>query len=46
MTRAGAYPSGGDAAIETRAFFPLLGVDEDPVCGSGNGGIADAREKS
>lgn len=36
----GAYPSGGDAAIESRAFFPLLGVDEDPVCGSGNGGIA------
>jgi PhzF family phenazine biosynthesis protein len=27
----------GDALIEVRAFAPSCGVDEDPVCGSGNG---------
>lgn len=26
-----------DAAIEVRAFAPSCGVNEDPVCGSGNG---------
>jgi len=30
----------GDAAIEVRSFAPSCGVDEDPVCGSGNGGVA------
>jgi PhzF family phenazine biosynthesis protein len=30
----------GDAAIEVRTFAPSSGVDEDPVCGSGNGSIA------
>ena len=30
----------GDAAIEVRSFAPSYGVDEDPVCGSGNGGVA------
>lgn len=30
----------GDAAIEVRSFAPSCGVDEDPVCGSGNGSIA------
>ena len=30
----------GDAAIEVRAFAPSCGVDEDPVCGSGNGSVA------
>ncbi|XAH21351.1 PhzF family phenazine biosynthesis protein [Xylophilus sp. GW821-FHT01B05] len=29
-----------DATIESRAFFPILGINEDPVCGSGNGAIA------
>lgn len=29
-----------DGAIETRSFAPSSGVDEDPVCGSGNGSIA------
>ncbi|CAB3765220.1 PhzF family phenazine biosynthesis protein [Paraburkholderia solisilvae] len=29
-----------DAAIEVRSFAPSSGVDEDPVCGSGNGSIA------
>lgn len=30
----------GDAAIEVRSFAPSCGVDEDPVCGSGNGSVA------
>jgi PhzF family phenazine biosynthesis protein len=30
----------GDVAIEVRAFAPSCGVDEDPVCGSGNGSAA------
>jgi PhzF family phenazine biosynthesis protein len=30
----------GDAAIEVRAFAPSCGVEEDPVCGSGNGSAA------
>ena len=29
-----------DATIESRSFFPILGINEDPVCGSGNGAIA------
>lgn len=29
--------------IETRSFAPSSGVNEDPVCGSGNGSIADFR---
>ncbi|KAH8911353.1 phenazine biosynthesis protein PhzF family [Coniochaeta sp. PMI_546] len=28
------------AKIEVRAFAPAHGVDEDPVCGSGNGSVA------
>lgn len=36
----GPHPKGGKAAIEARAFFPILGINEDPVCGSGNGAIA------
>jgi PhzF family phenazine biosynthesis protein len=31
---------GGDKAIEVRSFAPSCGVNEDPVCGSGNGSIA------
>jgi PhzF family phenazine biosynthesis protein len=30
----------GEAAIEVRTFAPSCGVDEDPVCGSGNGSVA------
>ncbi|MFM0335473.1 PhzF family phenazine biosynthesis protein [Paraburkholderia fungorum] len=30
----------GDAAIEVRSFAPSCGVDEDPVCGSGNASVA------
>lgn len=36
----GAYEPGADAAMEVRAFAPSHGVDEDPVCGSGNGAVA------
>lgn len=35
----GAHEAGA-AAIEVRSFAPSCGVDEDPVCGSGNGSIA------
>lgn len=30
----------GEAAIEVRSFAPSSGIDEDPVCGSGNGAAA------
>jgi PhzF family phenazine biosynthesis protein len=30
----------GGRAIEVRTFAPSCGVDEDPVCGSGNGSVA------
>jgi len=30
----------GSADVETRSFAPAVGVDEDPVCGSGNGAAA------
>jgi PhzF family phenazine biosynthesis protein len=33
----------GDAAIEVRTFAPSSGVNEDPVCGSGNGSVAAFR---
>lgn len=36
----GAHPPGSAAQIEVRAFAPAHGVDEDPVCGSGNGAVA------
>lgn len=36
----GAYGKGTAAAIEVRAFAPSAGVNEDPVCGSGNGSVA------
>ncbi len=35
----GEYPAGSPARIEVRAFAPAVGVDEDPVCGSGNGSV-------
>ncbi|MCY1250098.1 phenazine biosynthesis protein, PhzF family [compost metagenome] len=35
----GEYESGGVAQIEVRAFAPAVGVNEDPVCGSGNGAV-------
>jgi PhzF family phenazine biosynthesis protein len=36
----GAHAEGATARIEVRAFAPAHGVDEDPVCGSGNGAVA------
>ena len=36
----GAYAKGAEAAMEVRAFAPSQGVNEDPVCGSGNGAVA------
>ena len=36
----GAYGRSSTAAIEVRAFAPSQGVNEDPVCGSGNGAVA------
>jgi len=36
----GEYDSSMDDAIEVRAFAPTLGVNEDPVTGSGNGAVA------
>jgi PhzF family phenazine biosynthesis protein len=35
----------GDAAIEVRSFAPSCGVNEDPVCGSGNGSVAVFRRE-
>ncbi|HEY2481302.1 MAG TPA: PhzF family phenazine biosynthesis protein [Caulobacteraceae bacterium] len=32
--------SGSEGGIEVRSFAPSGGVDEDPVCGSGNGAVA------
>lgn len=36
----GEYAPGSRANIEVRAFAPAFGVDEDPVCGSGNASVA------
>ena len=37
----GAYPDGSECAVEIRAFCPGFGMDEDPVTGSLNAGVAD-----
>lgn len=39
----GHYPQFAGAEIEVRSFAPSCGVEEDPVCGSGNGSIAAFR---
>lgn len=36
----GAYAPDAHAAMEVRAFAPSVSVNEDPVCGSGNGAVA------
>ena len=36
----GPYPVGAEAAVEVRAFCPDLAIDEDPVTGSLNAGLA------
>jgi PhzF family phenazine biosynthesis protein len=38
ITVFGRYPDG--RAIEVRSFAPSCGIEEDPVCGSGNGSVA------
>ena len=41
VTVFGLYPQGGVGSdVEVRSFTPGEGVDEDPVCGSGNGCVA------
>ncbi|QDL93247.1 PhzF family phenazine biosynthesis protein [Paroceanicella profunda] len=37
------HPEGAAAEIEVRSFAPSGGVEEDPVCGSGNGSVAAFR---
>lgn len=36
----GPHAPGAGARIEVRAFAPAHGINEDPVCGSGNGSLA------
>ncbi len=36
----GEYTDAGPAGVEVRAYAPACGVNEDPVCGSGNGAMA------
>lgn len=36
----GKYGPDAQAKIEVRAFAPAHGINEDPVCGSGNGSVA------
>ncbi len=38
ITVFGRYPDG--SKIEVRSFAPSCGIEEDPVCGSGNGSVA------
>lgn len=40
ITAFGAWTEGSYKKIETRSFAPSCGVNEDPVCGSGNGSVA------
>ncbi|WP_367645786.1 PhzF family phenazine biosynthesis protein [Paenarthrobacter ureafaciens] len=40
LTVFGHHEQGGEATIEVRTFAPSCGVEEDPVCGSGNGSVA------
>jgi len=42
----GRHPSGRGADIEVRSFAPSCGVEEDPVCGSGNGSVAVFRARN
>jgi len=35
----GPYEAGNPIGIELRAFAPAHGIEEDPVCGSGNGSV-------
>lgn len=42
VTIFGPHPSGQASTYEVRSFAPSHGVNEDPVCGSGNGSVAAA----
>jgi len=37
------YPCGNTPTVEVRSFLPSKGVNEDPVCGSGNAAVAAHR---
>ena len=37
----GAHPAGAECAFELRAFASMVGIDEDPVTGSLNAGVAE-----
>jgi predicted PhzF superfamily epimerase YddE/YHI9 len=37
----GAHPAGSECAFELRAFASMAGIDEDPVTGSLNAGVAE-----
>jgi PhzF family phenazine biosynthesis protein len=37
------YTEGNATKIEVRSFAPSDGINEDPVCGSGNGAVAAFR---
>lgn len=39
VTVFGAYGRNADSAYEVRSFAPADGIDEDPVCGSGNASV-------
>jgi PhzF family phenazine biosynthesis protein len=39
VTVFGPHTNDGPASVEVRSFAPALGVNEDPVCGSGNGSV-------
>ena len=40
VTIFGEHATGAAARIEVRSFAPACGIEEDPVCGSGNGCVA------
>lgn len=40
VTIFGEHEAGAAARIEVRSFAPAHGIDEDPVCGNGNGCVA------
>ncbi|HQK54854.1 MAG TPA: PhzF family phenazine biosynthesis protein [Sedimentibacter sp.] len=40
VTVFGIIPDNEETDIEVRSFAPTVGIDEDPVCGSGNGCVA------
>jgi PhzF family phenazine biosynthesis protein len=43
LTGSTLYAVAGDGAVTVRSFAPADGIEEDPVCGSGNGAVAALR---